>query len=365
MSRRDFLAATGSLALAAGLPASRLWATPVKPREVSIGLFGPSHCAAPFVFTRTKGLFERRQLAVNLVNYPAMPLIAKDLIAGTLDFGQLIVPLAFAIHTGAKPFEQATPLVIPQVGGTNGAALMVAKASNIKAPGDFMGKTLSNHSKLSVHYLLNMMFLEMQGLDWTRDVNFRIIELDDSIEAMQRGDVDSFVMPEPKNAVVEAKGIGTAYMFSKYLWPNHPCCALVTRRQFFEDHRELVTDVTRATTEGGLVANEASNREELVDLLRASSDFRYDQVPKPVLQAAFTPGRSDFFPFPFQSSARVIIEIMKRYGLLAADIDEAKLAAEVFLSDLSRSVLTDLGVQAPATNFRPEKILGKLKEYGA
>ncbi|MBI5741351.1 MAG: ABC transporter substrate-binding protein [Nitrospirae bacterium] len=368
-TRRGFLKKAGRLAVAASLTGTALanseslFASVSVARKISIGIFAPSHCAASFLYTRLKGIFDETKMDVTLINYEGQHSIAKDLIRGKLDFGQMITPLVFAVHTGSNPFTEKTPLALTAIGGTNGSALMVRKDSGIKDPSDFKGKTLANHSKLSVNYLINMMFLEMQGLDYEKDVRFKTLPMDKIIDSMRMKEIDSFVLPEPKNAIAEQYGIGEVFMLSKYIWPNHPCCGLVTRRRFFEDNMELAADVTRCFIRGGLIANDAANREEMVDLLRSVPDYMYDRVPRTVLLNAFTPGRSDFYPFPFQSSARVVIEMMKKYSLLPATSDEKKLAREVFLSDLSRKIMKELGVDPPESNYRTEKILGRLRVY--
>ena len=282
-------------------------------RVINIGAFGPSHCSIPIVYAKLHSYFKKAGLHVNLTNYPSMPMIAKDLVSGKLDFGQLIVPLVFAIHTGRNPLGLKEPMVISQIVGTNGSALMVKKGSGITSPELFKNKIMANHSKLSVHYLINRMFLETHGLDFKNDVNFKIIKLQDVVNAMQNGEVDTFVMPEPKNAVVETKGVGDVYLLSKYIWPNHPCCSLVARKELYEKEKELVTDVTRAVTQSGLYANQPDTREQIIDTLQSVPDFRFDTIPKDILKKAFTPGRSDFYPFPYQSTAMLIIEIMKKY----------------------------------------------------
>lgn len=345
------------------MPAGKLLAGGGTPREIHVGTFGPSHCATPFVYAQLKGYFKDETLNIRLSNYPAMPLIAKDLINGKLDFGQLVVPLALAIHTGSKPFSKATPIVVPQIAGTNGAALMVRRGAKIKKPTDFKGKTLANHSALSVHYLINMMFLENHGLDYQKDVNFRIVELGKVIDAVKTGQVDALVMPEPKNAVMEEKGIASVYMLSKYLWPNHPCCALVTKRATLESDEGIVVAVTRAMTRAGLEADKPDTREETVDLLRSSHEFKYHAVGKDVLLRAFIPGRADFCPFPYQSSFMLIVEEMKKHKLLPADTDAQRIAAEVALSDFSRARIVEVGGDPPSRNYRAEKVLGKLREY--
>lgn len=369
VSRREFLKQLGGALLAstaitstAALP-SKAFAGIPRHRRINIGTFGPSHCATPFVYAKLQGIYAERGLDVNLTNYSDMLLIAKDLASGTLDFGQLIVPLVFAIHSGKSPIKEKIPLVITQIAGTNGAAITIRKDSGITKPADFKEKTLANHSALSVHYLINMMFLESYGLKHKEDVNIKLIDPGHIIEAMKNGEIDAFTMPEPNVALTEAKGYGSVFLLTKHIWPNHPCCSLVTRREFFEKEKSLVTDVTRAITKSGLAVDNPDTRRETIDILQRSPDYVYDKIPTAVLRKAFTPGRSDFNPFPYQSSAQLLIEIMKRYGLLDNGVDGPTLAREVFQSDLSRQIMVELGAHPPATNYRVEKILGNLKEY--
>lgn len=368
-TRRQFVSrAGGALVCAASAPGRltrQAFAQQVTSRahQVTIGTFGPSHCATSIVFSSLRGLFKDAGINVRLINYDDMGRIAVDLINGDLDFGQLVVPLVLAMQTGAAPFGVPTPMAVCQIGGTNGAALMVRKGANIQSPEDFRGKVMANHSKLSVHYLITMMFLETHGISYQSDVVFKRVKLDDILHAVETGEVDSFVMPEPKNALAELKGIADVFLLSKYIWPNHPCCALATRMEYLEKNRELVADVIRVTTRSALYVNRTETREEVVDIIRSVPDFNYDKVPGAALLKAFTPGRSDFYPFPYASSGQLIAEIMKKYQLLPLDTNEMILARDVFQSELSRKIIAELGEEPPESNYRIEKVLGNLKSY--
>ncbi|OGW28177.1 MAG: hypothetical protein A2X56_06105 [Nitrospirae bacterium GWC2_57_13] len=369
-TRRKFIARVGGAFLSAGalgtglLLPDAIMASVATGREVTIGTFGPSHCSATFVYARLKGLFQGG-LTVNLVNYPDMGAIAKDLMSGKLDFGQLVVPLAFAMHTGSKPFTTKTPVVIPQIAGTNGSALVIRSGAPIAKPADFKGKTVASHNALSVNHLINVMFFESNGLVLDKDVKYKQVDLERVGPALKAGEIDAFVMPEPANALAEHSGSGKIYLLSKYIWPNHPCCALVCRKDFYDKNASLVADVTRSMTRAGLAINEAEDRESTIALLQSSDVYKFDKIPAPVLMSAFTPGRADFYPFPYQSSALIIIDIMKRLGLLAKDVNDKKLAGEVFLSGLSRKLMKEVGAEAPVKDHRMEKILGKIKTFGA
>lgn len=370
-TRRELLRRTGKIILACSLPAlpgfrpGGVRAEPGSRRPITVGIFTPSHCGAPYLLARAKGYFKAEGLQVELRRYQSTAQIAADLSGGRLDFGQLVTPLVFAMHTGAKPFKSPTPMVVVQITGTNGGALMIGNHSGISGPADFVGKSVAIHSKLMVHYLLFVMFLESYGLDYRKDINFKQVELDKLVGTLRDGKADAIIMPEPSDAIIEEQDYGKVYLLTKNIWPNHPCCSLASTLRYLVANREQVKAFSRALTLGALTANEPDRREELVDLLRNQPGFGYDNLPRPVLQRAFTPGRTDFQPFPYQSSARLIIEIMKKHELLDARVDGRELAGEVFLSGLSREVMRELGATPPDHDYRVEKILGRLKDYGA
>jgi nitrate/nitrite transport system substrate-binding protein len=325
-----------------------------------IATFGPSHCAIPFVLAKINREFEEEGLRVQLRNYSSMPQIAKDLVSGEVDFGQLIVPWVFAIHAGMGPFtSDPMPMVITQIAGTHGSALMVRKDADIGSPGDFKGKRLASHSKLSIHYLLAVSYLERQGIRYDRDIEFRIVSLENCDQTMERGDVDAMVMPEPKNAMLQEQGLARLYLSGRQLWEGHPCCALVARKDLLARDQGLVTAVTRAISRAGLTANHPRKREQLVEQLQSTPDYDFDKIPKRVLVNALASGRSDFDPFPYQSSSAFIISLMKKYGMLPRSADPLKMSAEVVQSDLSRSILKELGANPPENNFRDEVFLGE------
>lgn len=338
------------------------WVSGAEP-AVRIGIFGPSHCAVPVVFAHLAGYFTAQGLQVELTNYPSMSAIAKDLISGHLDFGQLVVPLVFALHTGTGPFLDPTPMVIPQITGTDGAVMMFRQGAEIRTPQDLRGKTITNHSRLAVHYLLNMMFLERHGIDVVKDLDFRVMPLNRVTQEMQQGAIDVSIMPEPINAVMENRAIAKAYMLSRHLWPNHPCCCLAARQHTQIRKPRQFEAVTRAMMRASHAVNNPDTREATISLLQGTSDYNSDRISKPVLLRAFTPGRADFHPFPYQSAAILIMEEMQKYGLLDPHVDPQAMAREVFLSQHARKTMTDLNFSPPTDDFRVEKVLGRQRLF--
>ena len=362
MKRRLFikhsLLATASYALA-GFPRVS-FATPLNKfkTKFQIGIFAPSHCAAPLIFAEQKRFFSDSGVRVELINYPTMSALAKDLVAGSIDLGQLTVPLAFSIHGGADPFGLNQPLVIPMILGVHGSNLMVRKDSGISQPADFKNKVIATHTKLTVHYLLVRLYLQRNGIDTEEDVKMSIVNLNELTGTLKEGSVDAFMMPEPMNALAEETGQAHTYILNQFIWRYHPCCGLVAKKEFFNNQdRTQMLDLVSAITRSSLYINKERNREELVSTLKQTT-YGFEALPRKVIEMAFAFSRSSFYPFPYQSPAALMLRMMREYNLLPA-LDVKHTAAEVFRSDFLRECLAQIGKKAPRKNFRPEIVLGR------
>lgn len=360
-TRRQFMQAVGGLALGGVCWSAQSGARrSTVSRPTRIGVFGPSHCSVPFVYAKATDQFSREQVRVELVNYPAMSEIVADLASGKLDFGQLTVPLALALHVGSGPATEPVPIVIPQITGTHGAALLIREGAGIKRATDLKGRTIANHSKLTVHRTLTTMFLAHHGLDTAGDVDHQVILLSEAEAALRNAAVDAVILPEPRIAALEHAGLGKVFILTRYLWQNHPCCALVTRRQMLEHEPQRVQAVTRAMLRAGLAADEADTRGETITRLRGASGYGFDKLPREVLERAFIPGRSDFAPFPFVSTMQLLATELRSQGVLKPGVDVTGVAEEVTLADFTRARLKEIGGPAPQSNYRAEKIMGEV-----
>ena len=237
----------------------------------------PSHCAAPYVYSEIKGLYEKNGLKADIVLYPGMPEIAKDLIAGRIQFGQLMLPLFLAIHTKAGAFkESGVPMVTTQATGIKGGAITVRKDSGIESVDDLAGKKVGSHSPLSAHYLLLQMFIK-KNIALKSPIDVKIVPLEDMIPSLTRGDIDAFIMPEPVNAVAAIKGNGRVIFMTSKLWANHPCCMLSTTGAFAESNPGTVRAMSLSLAEACIFADKPENRAAFIDTIATSPG--YAKVP--------------------------------------------------------------------------------------
>jgi len=366
-TRRDFLKTAGRSALllsaasfspfGAFFPMKNSLAASVPDHEIAVGIMAPSHCAAPYAFASVKDLFAKHGANVRIEYYQDMLEIAKDIISGKIQAGQLISPLFLSMHFRSAIFKDTgVPMVTPMFTGTNGGALVVAKDSPAASLEDLGGMTIGSHSKLTIHYLLMMNIIKSENIKLAKPVNLEIFPLKEMIPNLKAGAIDGFIMPEPISAVAEAKGVGRVLQLTKDIWPGHPCCLLAARRSFADENPEVLNALGMAVLEAALFADDPGNRGQFIDTVMETE--AYGKMPKPVLQKAFAAGRADFSAFPYRSSAAAVAYLMKRFMLLPGKVSQEQVV-EPFMAPQTRELYAALGADEPPVDSGKVKLLGK------
>ena len=368
-TRREFLRKAGQSALVLSAASfgdfgaffkwiSESWASTAPSGDpVSVGIMAPSHCAAPYAYAAVKEIFAKNGVDARLVYYQNMPQLAQDLISGKIQVGQLISPLFLSVHFKASKFkETGVPLVTPMFTGTNGGALMVSSKSPAMGMGDLGGMTIGSHSKLTIHYLMLMNMIKSQGLSLKEPIKIKILPLKEMVPSLASGEIQGFIMPEPINAVAEAKGAGRLLQLTGDIWPGHPCCLLAATRSFAEKKPADLSAISLSVLEAALFAGPAQNREAFIDAIRTLGP--YGKMKKELLLKAFAPGRADFDPFPYRSSARTVATMMRKFNLLPERVTLPEVE-ESFDTPGARKRFARAGAEAPQKDYREELIQGK------
>jgi len=328
--------------------------------KIKIGVIAPSHCALPVLDAYHNDIYKKNGIDAEIVYKPDMPDIAAGLMGGELQVGQLISPVFFAMNAGSGPFKgKATPLVTAQVAGTNGGVLVVANYSTIKSPKDLKGKKIGVHSPLMVHNLLINTLLIRHKINPATDITIKIISMKNLIPALKSGEIDAFINPEPLGTFAKSNGVARELMITKKLWFKHPCCIVSVRRDLYEKDPDLVQAVYKSSIESGLMLNNVKTRNAHIEKIHKDSKL-YSQFPAGAMKKAFMPGRSDFDPFPYQSSGKAVLTMIKEFKMMPASAKADEMVSQAFLSDVSRKLIASAGGKPPAKNTRIEKIVGKV-----
>ena len=364
LSRREFLQGASVIAGATLLGGSLFEnnAFAVATKTVKIGVLPPSHCALSMVHAHLAGTFKKNGLNAEIVYMQDMKFIAQGLISGELDAGQLISSSFLALNAGVGPFAgNAVPLVTAQFGGTNGGVVVVRSDSPIKTPKDLAGKKIGVHHPLTVQLLIVKTLLKKYNIDPVNDVQIKVIPMSDMVGALQKGEIDCFINAEPLGTVAKTKGVGKDMMLTSRIWYKHPCCLVTMKKDFFEKNQELGKGLYLSTLKSGLELNNKATRQEALEKIQRES-APYNKFRIEDLRSAFAPERSDFDPFPYQSSGKVMLTMMRESGVLPKNTDIGAMISQSFLSDLSRSLHGSLGHEAPKDNNREEKIASILND---
>lgn len=176
--------------------------------------------------------------------------LADDLKAGNLDGAFILAPLAMEIYYSQKHIQ-----MILQA-HKSGSIVIKNRRANIDRVEDFKGKNVLIPHYLSVHHLLFDRMLRESGLEIGpgKDVILDVVapsDIPEIIEWDEKGQVGGFIVAEPFGTQVVKAGYGEEFALSKDLWPNHPCCVVVVKKEVIEKYPDAVHEFTNSLVEAG------------------------------------------------------------------------------------------------------------------
>lgn len=180
------------------------------------------------------GLFERKNIAVEVVNRQDEEKIVEDIIAGVTPVGTPNAPsLIFSLLAG-------NDLVI--VGGVlNRPAFFLAGNASIKSIVDLKGKRIGINQPRRMAGMVMLALLRRWGFDIQKDLTLVDLGLNDrSLEALRDNQLDAALLPPEKAFLAEAEGcsiIADSFELDFHWVP------LATTRQFLFDNRQLVANI--------------------------------------------------------------------------------------------------------------------------
>jgi NitT/TauT family transport system substrate-binding protein len=176
--------------------------------------------------------------------------LADDLKAGNLDGAFILAPLAMEIFYS----NQSIQMVLQA--HKSGSIVIKNRRANIERVEDFKGKNVLIPHYLSVHHLLFDRMLRESGLEIGpgKDVILDVVapsDIPEIIEWDEKGQVGGFIVAEPFGTQVVKAGYGDEFALSKDLWPNHPCCVVVIKKEVVEKYSDAVYEFTNSLVEAG------------------------------------------------------------------------------------------------------------------
>ncbi|MEZ5632301.1 MAG: CmpA/NrtA family ABC transporter substrate-binding protein [Burkholderiaceae bacterium] len=374
--RRRFLGAVGAGTAAAALSAffplgaAKALAAdkaPLEKKKLKVG-FVPITCATPIIMAHPMGFYEREGLDVDVIKTAGWALVRDKVGSFEYDASHMLSPMPIAATMGLG--ANVNPTYVATIQNINGQAITLHKKHKDKRdPKQWKGMKFATPFEYSMHNLLLRYYLAEHGVDPDKDVQISVVPPPEMVANLRAGNLDGYLGPEPFNQRAVYEDVGFIHILSKDLWDGHPCCAFGVTEKFVKEAPNTFAALFRAITNATVYAHKAENRPEIIDAIAPAN---YLNQPPIVLQQVMTgryadglgkvqnvPGRADFDPFPWDSMGVWILTQLKRWGYIKGDLDYKKVAEQIFLATDARKRMKEMGLEAPAQNYRQHTIMGK------
>jgi ABC-type nitrate/sulfonate/bicarbonate transport system substrate-binding protein len=199
MKRREFLAASGAAALAAGLPAL------AQPAAIRQG-YQTNMWGMPTYYLLRSGALEKQGLKYEEFAVPSGNITMQQMVGRQVDLGTYAGPSFIIGHARGQLVAIAQ---IEEVGKTT--RVMARKELGIKRIEDLRGRKIANQTGSSIAQVFVDQIAPKAGLkkeDW-QEVRMNV---NDMVAAMSAKTVDAMINVEPYNSIAEADGIATTIM---------------------------------------------------------------------------------------------------------------------------------------------------------
>ncbi|MFZ4702471.1 MAG: CmpA/NrtA family ABC transporter substrate-binding protein, partial [Candidatus Methylumidiphilus sp.] len=326
---------------------------PLKPEKVELSIgFVPIVCSAPLLFAAGQGYFKDVGLDVELVKTPGWGAIRERLLKGDYDAAHVLSVMPIAMSLGID--TPAAPTDLSLIQNTNGQAIVLAKKHQAKRnPGEWKGFTFGVPFGHSMHRLLLCYFLAESGVDPDKDVTIKAVPPPEMVAQLKSGLLDGYLSPEPFCQVAVAQDAGFIHMLTKDIWDGHPCCGFSISRKISKDAPNTQMALLKAVIRAAAHVRKAENRVAVATQLSGAT---YLNQPQPILEAILTgtfpdglgntrtePNRIDFNAVPYPALATWMLTQMKRWGMVAKDVNYQQISQQIFRLADAEKLLKEAG----------------------
>ncbi len=377
ISRRKAIAATAALFAAvrtlapAGLRAESGTAPEV--RRATLGFIALTD-AAPLIVAKEKGFFAKHGMSeVEVARQASWGATRDNLVLGSarggIDGAHLLTPMAYLVHTGrVVQNNQPVPMALLARLNTNGQGISVAaKHAPLAARLDAspLRRALGPESKVAMtfrggtHDLWLRYWLAAAGIDPDRDVTTIVVPPPQMVANMRVGTMDAFCVGEPWNAQLVSMRLGYTACVTGELWPDHPEKCFAMRADWVQEHPRAAEALTAAVIEAQRWCDDPANTAEMCEIIgrrawlnvapadilaRMRGEIDYGDGRRVVRREITVKFWRDHASYPFRSHDLWFLTEHVRWGVLPAELDTAKLVAEVNREEIWRAAAARAGV---------------------
>jgi nitrate/nitrite transport system substrate-binding protein len=352
--------------------------------QLRLGIIALTDCSS-IVIAYEKGFFQEQGLDVTISKEASWAVIRDKLQLGENQATHMLYGMPYASSMGlfGAPVK---PMIIPWVLNYNGQGITLNnefKEKGIRTPGDLRKlldaekatdkppRTFAMTFPPGTHAMWMRYWLGAGGIDPDKDVSLITIPPPQMVANMKVGKMDGFCVGEPWNARAIADGIGFTVTTTQALWLNHPEKVCAFTAEFAEKNPKTVKAVLKALHQSSVFIDKLENRPEVADIVSRPA---YINCPKEIILGRML-GKYDlgdgsgehedkdymrFFErgvnFPWKSHGVWWLTQFRRWGMVKGTPDYTRIVNQVHRPDIYREVAKEIGLEAPAEDFKAEKL---------
>jgi NitT/TauT family transport system substrate-binding protein len=267
---------------------------------IVVGYLPSNHDSALFVADAT-GMFKSAGLKVQLVPFRSGSEIVDAANKNKIDIGYCgITPVTSAI-------DKNSSVKIVAAVNQEGSGIVVADELNITNISEFQNKKFLIPKKGGIQDVL-LRYLLMKNNVTPSNLNISELEVPLMQNALIGGDVDGYIAWEPYVSQSEFTGNETVFMYSKDIWPEHPCCVVIATDSFMKKNPDRLEQFLKVHVEATNYTNTHKNETAVILSKKLGTNMNVE------LEAL---NHVDFIAVPsaqFDDNIMKLIEVQKELG---------------------------------------------------
>jgi len=177
------------------------------------------------------------------VQFHSWQILSDTLTTGEIDGAFILAPLAIQLNASGVKIKLIC------LGHREGSVLVVRPDINKVA--ELKGKIIAIPHTYSTQALLLYTLLTDAGLDYKKDIQIIEIDPSDMLDALKKGNIDSYIVAEPFGSQAEEEFVGKVLTTTQLIKKHHTCCVLVMREEVLDQHHDAVQEVINSIVEAG------------------------------------------------------------------------------------------------------------------
>ncbi len=202
--------------------------------KIRVAYLPCDHDAALFV-ALAQDMYKKNGLNVQTTSISTGSSIVSALASGDVDVGYV------GITPALQGISEGMPIKIVAAVNEDGSGIVVNPESNITNTTDLEGKRVATPGVSTIQQVLLLYQLEKYNIT-ASEVDISSVNIFMLPSTLASDKVDAYVAYEPYVSVAPYRNVGKVLMYSEDIMPGHPCCVIVARQGFIDQHpQELQT----------------------------------------------------------------------------------------------------------------------------